>query len=32
MPHDIFHKEWIQHLFSGQWVGGWCEQRNKYLR
>ena len=32
MPFSIFHKEWINHLFSGSWRGGWCEERNKYLR
>jgi mannosyltransferase OCH1-like enzyme len=32
MPYNVFHKEWINHLFSGSWAGGWCEERNKYLR
>jgi len=31
MPYNLFHGNWIKHLFSGQWSDGWCKERYKYL-
>ncbi len=32
MPHELFHKNWVNHLFSGQWSDGWCKERNRLLK
>lgn len=32
IPYNPFHEQWIKHLFSGQWPGGWCGERDKYLK
>ena len=29
---SIFHREWVNHLFSGQWSDGWCNERDRTLR
>ena len=29
-PHESIHQKVVIHLFSGQWAGGWVEQRRKY--
>lgn len=29
--HQIFHSNIVKHLFSGQWKGGWCEERRRKL-
>lgn len=32
MPSNLFHNNWVNHLFSGGWKDGWCKKRDKMLK